>query len=225
MKILVIAPHPDDEVLGCGGTIKKYSRQGHDVHVCYVTKGYEPDWTSEYLKNKAAEVANVQRILAIKKYYWLDFPTVKLDTTPQKELNDCLAEIMREIKPDVIYTPGQGDLNSDHRIIFAATLVAARPLPGSSIKEVLSYEVPSETEWGRNLANFVPNYYTELAQDDLQTKLEAMRAYGSEIKNFPHPRSLEVIEALAKLRGSEIGCAAAEAFMVIRKVDYEANNF
>jgi len=220
MKILIIAPHPDDEVLGCGGTIKKYSEQdGHEVYVCYVTKGYEPDWSKEHLKNKAVEVASVQRILGIKKYYWFDFPAVKLDTVPQKELNDRLSEVIKEIKPDIVFTPSQGDLNSDHRLIFAATLVATRPVPGSSIKKILSYEVPSETEWGRSLGNFIPNYYVALTTDYLQVKLEAMQAYGSEIKDFPHPRSLNVLEALAKLRGSEIGRHAAEAFMVIREVD------
>jgi len=219
MKVLVIAPHPDDEVLGCGGTIKKYSEQGHDVYVCYVTKGYEPDWSSEYLKNKVVEVENAQKILGIKKYYWLDFPSVKIDTVPQKELNDSLSELVNEIKPDVVFTSSHGDLNSDHRLIFAATLVAVRPIPGSSIKKVLSYEVVSETEWGRNLGDFIPNYYVELTQDDLHIKLEAMKAYSTEVKDFPHPRSLEILEALAKLRGSEVGCKAAEAFMLIREID------
>lgn len=219
MKVLVIAPHPDDEVLGCGGTIKKYSTQGHVVHVCYVTKGYEPEWSRAYLSHQAQEIEKANRLLGVKKYYRLDFPTVKLDTVSQKKLNDSLAAIVDQVKPDIVYIPSQGDLNSDHRLIFAAALVATRPGPGGSIKKILSYEVASETEWGRPLANFVPNCYTALAPKDLQAKLKAMQAYGSEIRNFPHPRSLEVIEALARVRGSEVGQRAAEAFMVIREVN------
>lgn len=219
MKILVIAPHGDDEVLGVGGALAKHGRLGDEIYRCIITKPYAPDWSDSFLKNRDQEIAASGKILNIKKDFLLGFPTVKLDTVPQKELNDRLTEVVGEVKPDIVYIPGPGDLNRDHRIIFESSLVATRPVPGSPIKKVLSYEVVSETEWGRPLAQFAPNYYAALTDEDMQIKLGAMRAYKSEIRDYPHPRSLETLEALAKLRGSEAGQITAEAFMLIREVD------
>lgn len=217
MNILVIAPHPDDEVLGCGGTIKKHATSGDRVYVCFGTKAYEPEWSKEFIANRPKEIEKASQILGITKSYFLDFPTVKTDTFPQKEINDAILKVLKEVQPEILYIPHGGDLNLDHKIFFESTLVAARPLPGSTVKKIYSYEVLSETEWGGTFKSFLPNVYINITQE-LEAKKEAMKAYESELKEFPHPRSLEGIDILAKKRGSEVGFLAAESFMLIREI-------
>jgi len=217
VKVLVIAPHPDDEVLGCGGTIAKHNKQGDEIYLCIVTKAYTPDWTEEFIENRKKEIENATRILGIKKVYYLNFPTVKLDTLPQKQLNDAISKVVEEIKPKVVYIPYKGDLNRDHRIVFEASLVATRPIGNNTTRRILSYEVLSETEWGMSIEVFVPNVYVDIS-DTIEIKLEAMKAYESELRPYPHPRSLEAIESLARRRGTEAGLKFAEAFVLIREV-------
>lgn len=219
MKVLVIAPHPDDEVLGCGGTIARHAKQGDDIYLCIVTKGYTPDWSEEFLKNRPKEVEKASRILGIEKTYFLDYPTVKLDTIPQKELNEAVSKVVNEVNPDVLYIPHKGDLNKDHRLVFDAAMVAVRPKLRSAIRKVLSYETLSETEWAAPFTEnaFIPNVYVDISKT-LEIKLKAMSEYRSELREYPHPRSLEAISALAKLRGSSIGVKVAEAFMLVREV-------
>ena len=216
-KILIIAPHPDDEVLGCGGTIAKYSKKGNEIYLCIVTKAYTPDWSEEFLKNRPKEIKKSNKILGIKKTYFLDFPTVKLDTIPQKELNSAILKVIQEVDPEVLYIPHEGDLNKDHRLVFEAALVAVRPT-SRLVKRILSYETLSETEEGSAIKVFVPNVYEDIAET-FNIKIEAMKYYKSEIKEFPHPRSLETIEVLAKKRGSEAGFKYAEAFELIREIN------
>jgi len=216
MKILIIAPHPDDEVLGCGGTIAKYAKNGSEVYLCVVTKGYTPDWSEEFLKNRPKEIEKANKILGIKKTYFLDYPTVKLDTIPQKELNEAISKVVNEVKPDILYIPHKGDLNKDHRLVFESSLVATRPA-NHKVKKILSYETLSETEWGQPIEVFIPNVYVDISET-LGKKIEAMKAYGSELKQYPHPRSLEIIETLAKKRGSEVGVKFAEAFILIKEI-------
>jgi LmbE family N-acetylglucosaminyl deacetylase len=217
MKILIIAPHPDDEILGCGGTICKHNDQGDNVFLCLATKAYTPDWSQNFLKKRIEEIKKANQALQIKKTYFLNFPTAKLDTVPQKKINDKLLRCLHKVKPDIIYIPHQGDLSKDHRLIFEAALVAARPYHSPSIKKILSYEVPSETEWGQPIKSFVPNVYVDITAT-LKTKIEAMSCYQSEIRPYPHPRSLKALENQAKKRGSETGVRAAEAFMLIREI-------
>ena len=216
-NILVIAPHPDDEVLGCGATIAKYSKQGYAVHVCYVTKAYTPDWSDKFIANRRKEVGRANQILGVKQSYFLDFPTVKLDTIPQKELNDLLFGIFKEVNPDIILLPHAGDLNKDHRLVFEAGLVAARPCNHLNIRKILCYETVSETEWGAEMSEFKANVYEDVT-GFIKTKLRAMQMYKSELRPFPHPRSQEVLSALAIKRGSEAGLKAAEAFMLVREI-------
>jgi len=219
MKVLVIAPHGDDEVLGAGGALSRHARAGDELYRCIVTKTYSPEWSAAFQEEREKEIERSGKILGIAKTFSLGFPTVKLDTIPQKELNDRLSEIVKEVRPDVVYTTSGADLNRDHRLVFEATLVATRPVPGSPVKKLLSYEVVSETEWGRALGVFCPNYYVRLDAEDMRKKVVAMQAYASELRPFPHPRSLETLEALAKLRGSEIGEELAEAFTLIRGIE------
>ena len=218
-RVLVIAPHPDDEVLGCGGTIAKHVQGGDEVYLCIVTKAYPPEWSETEIKERREEVLRVNGILGIKKTYFLDLPTVKLDTVPRKELNDAISQVVNEVQPEVVYIPHRGDVNQDHRLVFEAAIVATRPKHGPRIKRILAYETLSETEWAAPFAGdaFVPNVYVDIS-DTLETKLKAMAAYQTELKEYPHPRSLEAISTQAKFRGSAVGVPAAEAFMLIREI-------
>ena len=221
-NILVIAPHPDDEVLGCGATIKKYAELGNEVYLCIVTKPYTPDWTEEYIENKKKEIKASNEVLSIKETFFLDLPTVKLDTLPQKQLNDLISDCVKKVNPEVVYIPFFGDINKDHQLVSKACLVAVRPKPDSRIKKVFLYEVLSETEWAKPAQKieevFIPNNYEDIS-DFLDYKLKAMEAYKSELKQYPHPRSLEGIKVLAQKRGMEAGLKYAEAFMSLREIN------
>ena len=217
MRVLIISPHPDDEVLGCGGTIAKYVDRGDTVYLCMITTVYPPEWSEEYIQNKKIEITNSTEILGIAKTFFLDLQAVKLDIVPQKQINDLLQKIVNETKPDIVFIPWKGDLNRDHRIVFESSLVATRPL-NTTIKKILAYETLSETEWGQSIEAFHPNVYEDISSY-ISKKLDAMRSYKSELKEYPHPRSLENIEILAKKRGSEVTIKFAEAFMLIREIN------
>lgn len=218
MKILVIAPHPDDEVLGCGGSIASHVKKGDDVFLCIVTRAYTPDWSEEFLKNRPKEIKKANKILGIKKTYFLNFPSVKLDTISQKDLIEHISKCIDEIAPRLVFIPHRGDLNKDHRLIFEASLVSMRPINNNTVKKILSYETLSQSSWGQVIEPFVPHFYIDISET-FKEKIRAMEAYGSELKQYPHPRSLEAIEALAKKRGSEIGVKFAEAFALIRELE------
>ena len=217
-RVLVIAPHPDDEVLGCGGTMAKHASGGDEVYLCIVTKAYPPEWPEDELKERREEVLKVNEILGIKKTHFLDLPTVRLDTMAQKELNDVITQVVSEVQPEVVYIPHKGDVNRDHQLVFDAAMVAVRPKPGSVVKKALCYEILSETEWAAPFPEnaFIPNVYVDISET-LEIKLKAMSEYRSELKEFPHPRSLEAISALAKMTGAAVGVEAAEAFMLVRE--------
>ncbi len=221
MKILIIAPHPDDEVLGCGGTIKKYSKNGDEVFLCVATKAYTPEWSEDFIKHREEEIESAANFLGIKKVIKLDFPTVRLDTIPQKQLNDSISKVVEEVNPEIVFIPFPGDINKDHNLISTASTVALRPKPNFSVKKVYSYEVLSETEWAKPAQKiedvFQPNYYEDIS-DYLEDKLKAMQCYKSELKEYPHPRSLEGIKILSQKRGMEVGFKNAEAFMLIREI-------
>lgn len=215
-RVLVIAAHPDDGALGCGGAIARYIKEGKEAYLCIVTRVYTPDWTQKYLENRDKQIDASNKILGIKKTLSLDFPAVKLDTVPQKKLNDALTQVIREVAPELVYIPHMGDLNRDHRLVFEASLVATRPV-GNAVKGILSYETLSTTEWGQVFAPFVPNVYIDITET-FDTKLKAVAAYADEIRAYPHPRSPEAVKALAQKRGSEAGVALAEAFTLIREL-------
>lgn len=216
MKVLVIAPHPDDEVLGCGGTIKKHAKKGDEVYLCIITAAYTPDWTEEFIEKRKEEIEESRKVLGISGTSFLNLPTVKLDTIPQKKINDLIAKKIDEVRPEILYIPFEGDINKDHQIIHNASMLAVRYRIGSFIKKVLCYEVLSETEWGS--IPFTPNSYINVS-DTLDFKLKAMSCYGSELKEYPHGRSLEAVKALAQKRGIESGLKFAEAFKIIKEIN------
>lgn len=212
-RVLVIEAHPDDAVLGCGGTIVRYIHGGTEVYLCLATRAYTPDWSPEYVANQMKELEASNRILGVKKTFYLDFPAARLDTVPQKVLNDTLWQVINELKPPLIYVNDGDDLNADHRLLFESALVATRPINGY-IKRVLSY---STSEWGQIRAPFSPSVYVNIT-GTFDCKIKAMQCFASEIRPYPHPRSPEIIKALAEKRGSEAGVALAEAFRLIREV-------
>jgi N-acetylglucosamine malate deacetylase 1 len=218
-RVLVLATHPDDEVLGCGGVIARHATAGDDVHVVVITRGVEELFTAERVARTREELAAAHKILGVKIATFLDFPAPRLDTVAGHQLADALLGQLRKIRPDVFYIPHQGDLHSDHKVTYWAALVAARPTSGASPSRILCYETLSETEWGAPTSAdaFVPTVFVDIAEY-MPIKLRAMACYETQLQAPPHARSLKAIEALAVYRGSTVSVAAAEAFVLVREI-------
>ncbi len=212
VKILVIAAHPDDEILGVAGTILKHAQCGDEVSVCIVTKAHEPQWSKGYMSRKTKEAKKVDALLGIRKRYWAGLETARLNTVPTDEVTSRISKIVKEAKPDRIYTHFWGDVHSDHRTVFQAVMVAARPAIGCC-SEVFCFETVSSTEWSAEV--FRPNHYTDITLF-IEKKLEAFRFYKSEVKRAPHPRSIKGLKTLAAHRGSQVCLPFAEAFQIVR---------
>ena len=210
MNILVIASHPDDEVLGMGGTIKKLSKLGHKIFLCVVSDG-SAGVKKKDLMIKARKQACLKssKILGINKVEFLDLPDMMLDDIPQLEINQKLEKIIKTFKPSVVYTTPYSDFHKDHQKVHECTLVATRPV-ASNVKQVYSYEIPGTVKTA-----FFPNYFENISKE-LSSKINAFKCYKTEIQKFPHPRSPESIENLAIHRGIEAGLKKAEAFKLIR---------
>lgn len=215
MRILVIAPHNDDEVLGVGGTIAKYAKIGYEVYVCEVTSG--DDFNRS--KHIRSEAFNAHRILGVKETMFLGLPAVKLRETPVVVINTKVFEVVERIKPTIVFIPHKGDLHVDHIEVSNSVLVALRPTNNPQVRAIYSYETLSETEWNTPTADnaFIPNVWSDISET-IELKKEAMACYKSQLREFPNPRSLEAIEALSKFRGSTICVNNAESFMLIRNV-------
>lgn len=219
MRILVIAPHPDDEIIGVGGTIAKKTAAGHEVYVCVVTKACEPLFCEEIVEQGRSECKKADALLGVKETFFLDFPAVMLETVPRYELNDGILKTIQRIKPDEVYIPHRGDMQLDHKMIVDAAMVALRPKYKHVVKRIYCYETLSETGWDiPNPTNeFIPTVYESIT-DTLDNKLEAMSIFKSQVGIFPNPRSIEAIEALAKYRGATVNVNAAEAFELVREI-------
>ncbi|MBL7202707.1 MAG: PIG-L family deacetylase [Desulfobacteraceae bacterium] len=219
MKVLVISAHPDDEVIGAGGTIARHVDHGDVVYWCVVTQAYNPPWSKEYLETARQQVYDVKKVLGIQKVFFCGFPTVKLNTVPYMEISSALQEIVGQVQPEIVYTTPGNDINLDHRIVYECTLVATRPLPGNSIQRLLSYEIGPGSRQGLTSgeSGFVSNVFVDISQY-IDKKLEAMSCYGSELQEYPHPRSLKGLRMVAEERGLGVGLKAAEAFRLVREV-------
>lgn len=219
MNVLVFAPHPDDEVLGCGGTIKKHVLAGDDVYVCVVTRGTMPLFPEESVLQVRSEHKEAMNQLGVKEVSYLDFPAVMLEEQHRYVVNKAIDDVVKKYKPEIVYIPHFGDMQKDHAIVSEAVMVAVRPRGNYTVKTVLAYETLSETEWNVPHASnmFIPNYFIDIT-NTLDNKLKVLSIFKSQVSEFPNPRSLETIEALAKLRGSNVGVKAAEAFAVIRLI-------
>lgn len=222
MRILVIAPHPDDETLGCGGSLLKHKANGDSLSWLIATRGHEPQWSAELLERKEHEIANVTAAYGFENTFRLNFPTIKLDTIPLDEIIVAIRDAVTDSKPDVVYLNHFGDVHSDHRVVFEATMSVLKPFYSGKhgVKKILSYEVLSSTDAAPlNPARaFVPHVFSDVT-DFWEKKLEIMALYESELQEYPLPRALDSLRALGRVRGATIGAEFAEAFMLVREVN------
>ncbi|MFA5260469.1 MAG: PIG-L deacetylase family protein [Candidatus Omnitrophota bacterium] len=222
-KILVVAAHPDDEVLGCGAAVARFVKEGHSVTTVVLGEGVTARYggsaseKQEREKKKLKEqMTTANRLLGVSKVYHLGLPDNKLDTIPLLEIVQRLEDIKRQVMPDTVYTHHWGDLNIDHRIAYNAVMTACRPVPGERVKEIYAFEVPSSSEWAYP-RTFDPTVYIDVEKSIMQ-KVKAMRCYRSEIRPAPHPRSAKSLLAVAQRWGSVSGCTYAEAFQLVRAI-------
>ncbi len=212
MRILVIAAHPDDEVLGMGATIKKLSKKNHKIHLCVVSEGASAQYSDKkMIKIRKDACVKAGKVLGITQFTFLGFPDAKLDTTPQLEINKELERIIAKFKPEIVYTTPSHDLMKDHLKVHDCTLVATRPI-SNIVKQVICYEIPGITK-----IPFHPNIYEKI-EKEFSYKKKAFQIYKSEVMKFPHPRSIKSIENLSIQRGIESGLKKAEAFQLIRHI-------
>jgi len=221
-SVLVIAAHPDDEILGCGGTLARHARAGDRVSILILGEG-----ATSRADAKAGDVANLRdaaeraaRILGASAPRFASLSDNRLDTVALLDVVKCIEEEVAARNPAVVYTHHGGDLNIDHRIAHQAVLTACRPLPGSAVRSIYAYETPSSTEWSDvaiDSAGFRPTRFVDIGTD-LDAKLAALECYASELRAFPHPRSKAAVTALAQWRGTSVGLRAAEAFVVVRDI-------
>jgi N-acetylglucosamine malate deacetylase 1 len=220
-KVLVIAAHADDEALGCAGTIIKHTKKGDPVEIILLADGVgsrEGDDSAklQHLQDRCKMAEAACSLMGANNVYWLGFPDNNMDAVPLLEIVQKLEPYIQSFQPDIVYTHYRGDLNIDHQLTYRAVMTACRPLPGSSVSKIYSFEVPSSTEWTLDSV-FSPNHFVDI-QDELALKLEVLQIYAEEMRPFPHSRSFENVEALASYRGASVGLHAAEGFTVERSL-------
>jgi LmbE family N-acetylglucosaminyl deacetylase len=228
-QVLVVAAHPDDEVLGCGGTMARLAQEGCEVHIAILGEGI----TSRHAQRNVADEKHLIRLhqrvheaaakVGAKDVVLFKLPDNRLDTVPLLDLVKLVEELIQKSQPEVIYTHHSGDLNVDHGLVHRAVLTATRPLPGQSVREIYSFEIPSSTEWAFHQLEpvFRPNVFVDVSRT-LEAKIAGLACYDSETRKFPHPRSPEALRAIAARWGSVAGCQAAEAFQLVRSVRPES---
>ncbi|MGH9512484.1 MAG: PIG-L deacetylase family protein [Terriglobales bacterium] len=225
MTILVVAAHPDDEVLGCGATLARLAREGHEVHIAIVAEGI----TSRYGERDRADGGQLALLhenahaaaakIGAKDILLYKLPDNRLDTVALLDIVKLVEGLVERLAPEIVYTHHSGDLNMDHGIVHRAVLTATRPVPGQSVCEVYAFEVPSSTDWAFQGLEpvFRPNVFVDVTST-METKLAAMACYVTEARQSPHPRSPDALRAAATRWGSVVGCQAAEAFELVRSV-------
>jgi len=224
MKWLDVAAHPDDEVLGCGATISRMAREGHDVFISVLGQGISSRYEN-HDQASSKELEELQRrcrkaagLLGAKDIFTFRFPDNSFDTVPLLQIVKTIEGLVQRTKPEVIYTHYAGDLNIDHAITIRAVLTAIRPVKDQQVKKLYSFEIPSSTEWAfGEFGPFTPNVFVDVSTT-LELKIRALLCYESEAREYPHPRSPEALRSLAKKWGSTAGLNAAEAFQLIRSI-------
>jgi LmbE family N-acetylglucosaminyl deacetylase len=217
-RILVVAPHPDDETLGCGGTLLRMASEGAQIAWLLVTSIWENDgFSSEFIAKRKTEIAKVRDAYGFCEVYALDLPTRRLDTYPVAELVAEFSKVFKAYQPSEVFLPHRRDVHTDHRAVFDAGAACAKWFRYDSVRRVFAYETLSETEFTLDSQPpFAPNFFVDIT-NFLERKLEIMSVYQSEMSEFPFPRSIEAIRALASLRGASSGFRAAEAFQLLRE--------
>jgi LmbE family N-acetylglucosaminyl deacetylase len=221
---LVVAAHPDDEVLGCGGTIARLAQEGHDTHIAILGEGITSRYEQREQGEQAVEVLRatsqaVADMLGATGLSLYGLPDNRFDTVPLLDVIKIVEELIERLQPQVIYTHHGGDLNVDHLVVHRAVLTATRPQAGQPVRDLYAFEVPSSTEWafGQFRPSFHPNVFVDISAT-LEIKIQSMQLYESEARSFPHPRSPEALRAIAARWGSVCGLGCAEAFELIRSV-------
>lgn len=224
MSVLVVAAHPDDEVLGCGGTLAKLAQAGATIHVAFLADGVSSrnsgaDLQSTELHARRAAANKACELLGVKSTSFGNLPDNRLDTVQLLDVVQPIEALVSAHLPDTVFTHHAGDVNIDHRRIHEAVIVACRPQTGHPVRSILCFEVPSSTEWQLpgSAVPFVPNWFVDISKT-LDRKLEALDAYAMELRNWPHPRSRKGVEHLARWRGATIGVDAAESFILGRQL-------
>lgn len=226
MNILVVAAHPDDEVLGCGGSIAKWAKGRHAVHVVILAEGATSRDAVRDRESRVVELSSLKsaacragEILGAVSVQVMDMPDNRMDSLDRLDVIKAIEREVERVKPEMVVTHHAGDVNIDHRIIHEAVVTACRPLPGHVVKKLLAFEISSSTEWqtSGSAAMFIPNYYVDITLE-LDLKMEALAEYESEMRPWPHSRSMQALEHLARWRGASVGCEAAEAFQLLREV-------
>lgn len=218
-KVLVVAAHPDDEILGCGGTMAKMAKQGNEVYTLILGRGIAArGHGQEEAKGRIEELdvcmQAANKAVGVKEVFGFDFPDNCFDSVALLDIVKVVEEIKCKVKPDVILTHYCNDLNIDHRLTCEAVITATRPMVGESVREIYSFEVMSSTEWNYPLS-FSPDTFFDISET-IKVKLQALEHYKSEMREFPHPRSLEAVELNAKTWGFKTGLKSAEAFECVR---------
>lgn len=225
MNVLIVAAHPDDEVLGCGGTIARHADRGDRVDILILSEGATSRMAlrdrhamQDELRRLHSSAHAASSILGASVTLH-DFPDNRMDSVDLLDVVKRVEAVISAVRPSIVYTHHAGDLNIDHRIVHEAVITACRPFPGQCVRTLLFFEVPSSTEWQASNAApvFHPNWFVPI-ETTLERKLRAMEAYASEMRAFPHPRSTQSLEHLARWHGASIGSMAAEAFMVGRMI-------
>lgn len=218
MKTIVIAPHPDDEVLGAGGTLLRRKQEGHEVAWIIVTEMNEKrGWTDEQKAIRETEIQKVQEAFQFNSVYRLGFPTTQLDELPMGDLVAKISDAIRDFQPQEVLLPHANDPHTDHQMVYRAAMSSTKAFRYPFIQRILSYQVLSETDFNLDPVNrFHPNVFINI-DGFLEKKIEIMKIYKSELKAFPFPRSVEAIKSQARLNGSISGYQAAETFQLLRE--------
>lgn len=219
MKVLVIAAHPDDEVLGCGGTIRRFTTEGHDVYVLILTSGVETRYKAAMKGTLRQCARRAHAILGTKKIIFEKLPNQLLDTIPILTVIQVIEKHFMQVQPDCVFTHSGGDLNRDHAVVHEATMVAVRPVHDFTIKDVYAYYVPSSSEWGtpEKKETYAPNIFFDV-HNEAHAKIEAFKQYYTEMRIAPHPRSEDGLMTYMKYWGMVAGMAYAEPFALVRAV-------
>jgi LmbE family N-acetylglucosaminyl deacetylase len=220
MRVLIFAAHPDDELLGLGGTVAKHVDAGDEVTAVIASEGATARYADDAKAVLEANAREAAAILGIRDLRFLGFPDQRIDARPIVEITQTMEKVLREVKPEIVYTHHWGDLNRDHRVVSEAAQVACRPVGAEYPRRLICFETPSSSEWGTPDPGsvFTPTRFVDVTAT-IERKLSAMACYKSECRPAPHPRSLEALRARAAMWGSVIGRPYAEAFVVLREVE------
>lgn len=219
MRNLIIAAHPDDEILGCAGLINKLKKQGIDSYVLILTDGAAGRYPKRMASVLKAQARKANEAIGTKKVFFEDFPNQELETIALTRIIKKIEECIVKLKIGCLFTHHSGDLNKDHRIVYEASVTAARPFSGQTVKRVYSYNVASSTEWNAFKADdiFIPNFFIDI-RDEIKQKIRSMSYYRAECRTYPHPRSSKALMAYAHYWGLRVGIEYAEAFKLLREL-------